>query len=115
MRHRALVGLLLAGTLGCGVAQIGDGDIGSGADATATAGAVGTVNDLSLIAVDQTSVTLQLTEVDEGTGAPADYETRFASPAISWGSAAHIAAGSCVNPMIGTAVGATRTCTVAGL
>jgi len=75
----------------------------------------GTVADLQVTAVSDTSVTLAFTEVDDGTGRSASYDFRYAAPPISWGPAADVARGTCATPVAGTVVGATRACTVLGL
>jgi hypothetical protein len=47
----------------------------------------GTVTDLSVASVSDSTVTLTWTEVDDGTGNPAKYALRYGTPTISWGSA----------------------------
>jgi len=75
----------------------------------------GTVNDLAVAGVSDSSVTLSFTEVTDGTGLPASYEMRFATGTISWPAASDVTRGSCTTPVAGTAIGARRTCTVLGL
>jgi len=75
----------------------------------------GTVPDLAVAGVTDSSVTLSFTEVTDGTGLPASYDIRFAAGTISWGSATVVARGSCASPMAGSAIGAKRSCTVLGL
>lgn len=75
----------------------------------------GTVTDLAVTSTTDNSATLSFTEVDDGTGQPADYIMRYATPPISWGSATDVAQGTCQVPMAGSAIGASRTCTVEGL
>jgi uncharacterized protein YjdB len=75
----------------------------------------GKVSDLSVAAVASDSVTLRFTEVDDGAGQPAQYQIRYAVGSISWGSATPVAQGTCASPMAGTAIGATRECSVTGL
>src|SRR5256714_155238 len=84
---------------------------------TAPIPAPGTVGDLAVAAVTNSSVTLQFTEVDGGTGAPANYDVRYvAGAALSWGaSTPKVGQGTCATPVAGTTIGATRTCTVLGL
>jgi uncharacterized protein YjdB len=84
---------------------------------TVTAGVTNpaTVTDLSVTSVTDTAVTLAFTEVNDGTGRPASYDIRGAAGAFSWGSAADVARGTCAMPVVGTAVGAKRGCTVGGL
>jgi uncharacterized protein YjdB len=75
----------------------------------------GTVTNLAIAGVTDTSVTLSFTEVSDGTGQSASYEIRLAAGALSWGSAATVTRGSCATPVAGSVIGASRTCTVLGL
>jgi len=75
----------------------------------------GVVTNLAVVGVTATSVTLSFTETADGAGQPASYEVRFAVAPLSWGSATSVAQGSCAVPLAGTAIGATRSCTVLGL
>jgi len=75
----------------------------------------GTVTDLAVVGVSDTSATLTFTEVSDGTGVPASYLVRFAVAPLDWGTASDVALGTCRVPMAGTAIGAKRTCTVMGL
>ncbi|MCL4213158.1 MAG: Ig-like domain-containing protein [Gemmatimonadales bacterium] len=75
---------------------------------------VSSVSTLAVVSTTDSSVTLRFTEVNDGTGAAANYELRVGSPTISWGSATAVTGGSCPSPMTGTAIGAVRTCTVTG-
>jgi hypothetical protein len=75
----------------------------------------GTVTDLSVASTTNNSATIHFTEVDDGTGQPAKYNVRFAVAPISWGSATDVTQGTCATPVLGTAIGASRTCTVLGL
>jgi len=75
----------------------------------------GTVTDLTIGGVTDSSVTLSFTEVHDGTGQPASYVIRWAVGALSWPSATDVARGSCTVPMAGTTIGVTRSCTVLGL
>ncbi len=81
---------------------------------TASTG-VGFVSDLRVGGATDTSVTLTFTEVSDGTGRPASYEIRSAAGSISWGAATDVSRGSCATPVVGTAIGASRSCTVFGL
>jgi hypothetical protein len=45
------------------------------------------VTDLSVASVTDSTVTLEWTQVDDGTGQPANYALRYATPSISWGPA----------------------------
>ncbi|HVH66627.1 MAG TPA: Ig-like domain-containing protein [Gemmatimonadales bacterium] len=75
----------------------------------------GTVTDLAVAGVTDTSVTLSFTEVSNGAGQPASYDVRYAVGTITWASATSVTRGSCSTPVAGTAFGAKRTCTVLGL
>lgn len=69
------------------------------------------VDDLSVTAVTDSSMTVRWTEVGDGAGGPASYRVRYSNPAISWSSATD----ACSSPLAGTSVGAQRSCTVGGL
>src|SRR5438128_2265154 len=75
----------------------------------------GQVLDLKVTTVNQTSVSLSFTEVDDGTGQPASYDVRYAVGTLSWGSARSVTNGTCTTPVVGSAIGAQRSCTVLGL
>jgi uncharacterized protein YjdB len=83
--------------------------------AAAPPSAPGSVNDLALAGAATNSLTLSFTEVDDGTGRPAKYDFRYAVGTIAFGSAIDVAQGTCVRPVIGTGIGAKRTCTILGL
>jgi uncharacterized protein YjdB len=83
--------------------------------AAGTTGNPGQVSNLTVVGVSQSSATLSFTEVDGGNGAAANYDVRFALAPLVWGAAASVAEGTCAVPLPGTTIGATRTCTVAGL
>ena len=86
---------------------------------TAAPGSPGTVTDLTVETRSDSGVTLGFTEVDDGTGGghAAAYEIRYAGNPIGagWGSATRVTQGTCSAPVTGTAIGAHRSCTVAGL
>jgi len=75
----------------------------------------GTVTNLGVSALDSTSVVLSFTQVDDGTGQPAKYDIRFAVAPIAWGTASSVTVGTCKTPVVGTAIGATLTCSAQGL
>jgi Fibronectin type III domain len=75
----------------------------------------GTVNDLAVAGVTDSAITLTFTEVDNGLGQPAGYFVRFAPPPMDWGSATDVAQGTCAVPIVGTSIGASRTCQIQGL
>jgi uncharacterized protein YjdB len=82
---------------------------------TATVTNPGAVTNLAVASVAANAVTLSFTEVHNGAGAPASYDVRYAVSPLSWGPATSVAQGTCAVPLAGTAIGATRTCTVQGL
>lgn len=73
------------------------------------------VADLSVASAGESWLTMSWTEVDDGTGEPARYETRLGAPGASWDQAQAVASGTCASPLNGSAVGAHRSCTVDGL
>src|SRR2546428_333821 len=75
----------------------------------------GTVADLAVTGVMDSSVTLAFTEVTDGTGLPASYDVRWAAGALTWSAATAVAQGSCKVLLAGTVIGARRSCTVRGL
>jgi trimeric autotransporter adhesin len=82
---------------------------------TPAPGLPGTVADVSLLSTTDTSATISFTEVTDGAGDAADYEVRYSPAPMSWTSATPVALGSCTVPLMGTMVGATRTCEIRGL
>ena len=75
----------------------------------------GTVSDLAVSQLTDTSATLTFTEVNDGTGRPASYDVRYAVAPISWGAAQSVTRGTCTTPVAGSAIGAQRSCSVLGL
>jgi uncharacterized protein YjdB len=73
------------------------------------------VTNLAVASATTNAVTLSFTEVTDGAGQPASYVIRWAVGTLSWASATNVAQGTCAVPLAGTAIGATRTCTVLGL
>lgn len=69
------------------------------------------VTDLSVVSVAETSLTLRWTQVDDGTGYPANYRLKYGAPPIDWPNATI----GCDPSMQGTAIGESMSCTVAGL
>jgi len=93
-----------------------EGKSGSAAmTVTAVVTTPGTVTNLAVASVTVNAVTLSFTEVRDGAGHPASYDVRYAASPLSWGSAPGVTNGTCVAPLTGSAIGATRTCTVTGL
>ncbi len=73
------------------------------------------IPDLRVTIVNATDMTLALTEVDDGTGQPAKYEVRYATPTINWPTSLAVPSGTCGPAVAGTTIGATLTCTITGL
>lgn len=73
------------------------------------------VGDLGVSSTGETSATLRFTQVDDGTGNPANYDVRYATKPITWSSATSVAKGTCKVPLSGTAIGQALSCTVEGL
>ena len=76
----------------------------------------GTVTDLKVTSTADTAATLAFTEVSDGGGKAAGYDVRYvASATMPWGGTPSVSRGTCAAPVVGTSVGAKRTCTVLGL
>ena len=73
------------------------------------------VSDLAVSSVTANGLTLAFTEVNDGTGQPAKYDVRYAAGTIAFGAATDVTQGTCVRPVLGSAIGARRTCTILGL
>jgi uncharacterized membrane protein len=69
------------------------------------------VSDLRSTAASGTTVTLTWTQVDDGTGSPASYRVKYATPPIDWRTATI----GCTRTLPGTAIGQPMSCTVEGL
>jgi hypothetical protein len=95
------------------------GALSNVASATTRAPAVtapGTVSDLKVAGLTDTSATLSFTEVNDGTGKPASYDVRYVvGTTMAWGGTPSAGRGTCATPMAGTAIGAKRSCSVLGL
>src|SRR5439155_1704643 len=101
------------GTLNMGTAVLGSvSNVASGT--TAALGQLGTMLNLAVASATDSSLTLSFTEVDDGTGQPASYDVRYAVGALSWGSAPSVTRETCATPLVGSAFGTKRTCTVLG-
>src|SRR5438270_9276649 len=76
-----------------------------------------TVTDLEVAGATDTVITLSFTEVTDGSGRPATYDVRYvAGSTLTCGaSVPSVSRRTCAAPVAGTAIGAWRTCTVAGL
>lgn len=103
---------LAAGT--ATITAASEGRSGSAA-VTVTVGTPGKVTNLKVSATTATGVTLSFTEVADGMSKPANYEVRYATATLSWGSAADVSQGTCAVPVLGAKIGAARSCTVLGL
>jgi len=77
----------------------------------------GTVSDVAVPSLTDSSATLSFTEVTDGAGQAASYDIRYVpGPSLSWGaSVPSVTRGTCATPVAGTTIGAKRTCTVLGL
>lgn len=111
----------LATAIGAGSATVTATSSGFNGTAAATitggttAIAPGAVSDLTASATTDSTVSLSFTQVNDGTGAPASYEVRYAAGTISWGTAVPPVSGTCGTPIAGTAIGNKLSCTVGGL
>jgi hypothetical protein len=76
----------------------------------------GTVNDLAIVTVTDSSLIVAFTEVSSGAGTPANYDVRTRTGTTSsWGAATSVTLGTCATPVIGTTAGARRQCSILGL
>ena len=73
--------------------------------------ASGAVDDLQISDITNATLTLRWTEVNDGTGAPARYQVRYAAPPIAWEDASI----GCAETLPGSEIGATTSCTIEGL
>src|SRR6266487_1398588 len=73
------------------------------------------VTDLAVASVTDSSGTLSIHQVDDGTGQPASYIVKYAVGTLAWSTGLAVTRGTCVTPVAGTAIGATLSCTVLGL
>jgi hypothetical protein len=69
------------------------------------------VTDLSATGASSSSLRVQWTQIDDGTGNPARYRVRYAVPPISWSGAT----AGCEPTLEGAQIGAPMSCTIAGL
>jgi hypothetical protein len=95
----------------------GSGGSGSGDGGSTDPVPPGAVTNLAVVFSGENSVTLRFTEVDDGTGSPANYNIRYVEGSLGWGwsQALDVTSGSCATPLIGQSIGGTITCTVEGL
>src|SRR6266516_1291465 len=73
------------------------------------------VTDLAVASVTDTSMTLSFLQVDDGTGQPASYIVKYGVGTLAWSTGLAVTRGTCVTPVVGTAIGTTSSCTVLGL
>jgi hypothetical protein len=94
-----------------------DGGSDDGSDDDDAIGSPGQVTDLRVHETGETSATLRFTQVDDGSGAAANYQVRFALHPMGWGwgGASQVTEGTCAGEITGTQPGATLTCSVEGL
>ncbi len=83
-------------------------NVASGVTAVRSADAV---TDLAVISATDSSLTVRWTEVDDGTGQPASYRVKYASPPIEYATATI----GCAPTVSGVAIGALESCTITGL
>lgn len=76
---------------------------------------VGVLNDFNVVTIKDTEVTVEFTDVDDGTGTPANLDIRVGSPYVGWGVSTSATLGTCKSPVIGVRVGQKRNCTIQGL
>lgn len=74
------------------------------------------VTTLKLVSTTSHSATIRFTEVDDGTGKPADYSVRYHQSPIgwNWALATRVTEGTCA-AVKGSAIGNERTCVIEGL
>jgi hypothetical protein len=78
--------------------------------------APGRVADLTGVGSSTSEITMRFTEVNDGTGQPANYQVRIGpAPSTNWGAMTPVAAGTCAGVVPGISVGQSLTCTAAGL
>jgi flavin-binding protein dodecin len=117
MNMRPTVGVTLvtrlAGALLVMAACTDESPTGPGFDPVASAATIPAeaVTDLVATAATDSTVTLEWTEVSDGSGRPASYRVKYALPPIDWKTATI----GCDRTIRGTQVGARITCTVVGL
>lgn len=112
------VGVATAVSAGSATISATSGGKTGTATATVTGGIAGPPTGVSGLAVTTTTdsaITISFAQVADGTGMPANYEVRAATPTLSWGTASAVTKGTCAGPIRGTAVGAMLTCTIGGL
>src|SRR5258705_74315 len=110
-------GLVTGGVAGAAtITATSEGQSGSAAvTITAAVTNPALVSDLAVASVTANGLTLAFTEVNDGTGQPAKYDIRYAAGTIAFGAATDVTQGTCVRPVLGSAIGARRTCTILGL
>ena len=110
---QAAVTASVDGVSGSATFDVGQPSGGGGSGAPSRPGKV---TDLAVVQTSENAVELSFTEVDNGSGAPAKYLMRYGLPAsFQWSSALDVTKGTCARPIIGSAVGSTKVCSVQGL
>lgn len=108
----SLFAILMA--IGCTSPPTGPQEDVAGPNPTETT-TPGQVTDLIVTDSTGTAVTLSFTQVDDGSGNPADYAVRTHVGPMNWGAAEEVSQGTCDAPLQGTAIGSTMSCTIEGL
>ncbi|MEK9499423.1 Ig-like domain-containing protein [Gemmatimonadota bacterium DH-20] len=75
------------------------------------------LSDVRVVSTTESSLVVEYTQVDDGTGNPAISEIRHALSPMGWGwgTATVLQSGNCASPILGSSVGATRRCVIEGL
>ena len=76
-----------------------------------TASRATSVQDLAVMAATESALTAEWTQVDDGTGDPANYRVKYAAPPIDW----KVAEVGCESTITGDEIGARMTCTIEDL
>jgi hypothetical protein len=86
-------------------------NVAKGQTTSPQASAPVTVTDLSAVGASSSSLRVQWTQIDDGTGNPARYRVRYAAPPITWSGAAI----GCNTSLDGAQIGAPMSCTIEDL
>jgi uncharacterized protein YjdB len=73
------------------------------------------VTDLVITDAGESWLAVEFTEVDDGSGDPAEYEVRLSDAGGDWDGAEVLDTGSCASPLTGVAIGGRLACSVDGL
>lgn len=88
--------------------NVAEGQTNTTASTTVKASAV---SDLAVVSATDSSLTVRWTQVGDGTGQPAWYRLKYATPSIDWSTATI----GCDRTMQGTQIGVQMSCTIQGL